>query len=60
MDARSRSAETATQGMSQFPSRSPQGPAGSAECVEEMMRVDLKKPAKYDGKNKLARILYSI
>lgn len=50
MDAWSRSAQPATQGMAQFPSRSPQGPVGTAECVGEVMRVYLKKPATYDGK----------
>lgn len=50
MDAWSRSAQPATQGMAQFPSHSPQGPVGTAECVGEVMRVYLKKPATYDGK----------
>lgn len=46
MDAWSRSAQPATQGMAQFPSHSPQGPASTAECVGEVMHVDLKKPRK--------------
>lgn len=50
MDAWSRSAQPATQGMAQFPSHIPQGPVGTAECVGEVMRVYLKKPATYDGK----------
>lgn len=50
MDAWSRSAQPATQGMAQFPSHSPQGPVGTAECVGEVIRVYLKKPATYDRK----------
>lgn len=39
MDAWSRFAQPATQGMAQFPSHSPQGPAGTAECVGEVMTI---------------------
>ena len=48
MDAWSRSTRPETQGMTQFPSHNPQC---TAECVDEVMRGDLKIPATYDGKS---------
>lgn len=37
--SQSRFAQPATQEMAQFPSHSPQGPAGTAECVGEVMTI---------------------
>lgn len=48
MDAWSRSTRPETQGMTQFLSHNPQC---TAECVDEVMRGDLKKPATYNGKS---------